>query len=150
MPFSRISFEETTKMGWRNNGGGWVGWRKNGRSGNEETRKRQIPNYILSKCYLKWTPNNNAAWATWLKLFGVEPHFKDFRSCERSELWDDTLVTRHVRLREFLWNSIPIQMEGMNCNSIQNRFKWRRLETSKIVTCKTTNLWKYLLVRFRP
>ena len=34
---------------------------------------------------------NNAAWVTWLKIFGVKLHFIYFRSCERSELWDDTL-----------------------------------------------------------
>ena len=37
--------------------------------------------------------NTNAAWVTWLKIFGVKLHFKYFRSCELSELWDDTLET---------------------------------------------------------
>ena len=57
--------------------------------GVEETMKGQIVNYIW-KCYLKWTPNTNAAWVTWPKIFGIELHFIHFRSCERSELWDDT------------------------------------------------------------
>ena len=63
---------------------------------------------------------------------------------------DDTDSCRHVQFREFLFNSIPIQFEGMNCNSIQNQFNARRLEVSKIVTWKITILWIYLLLRFRP
>ena len=42
--------------------------------------------------------------------------------------------------------SIPIQYDGMNCNSIQNQFNARRLEISKIVTWKSRfygNIWFY-------
>ena len=52
------------------------------RGGVEERMKGEIVDYILLKCYLKWTPNTNAAWFTWLKLFGVELHIIYFRSCE--------------------------------------------------------------------
>ena len=71
------------------------------RKGGEETMKGQIVNFTLLKCYLKWTPNTNAAWVTWLKICGVELHFIYFRSCERSELWDDTILTPSDRIIQY-------------------------------------------------
>ena len=53
MPFSWISFEETTKWGEETTGWGGGGLKKQwgGGGGVEETLKGEIVNYILLKCY---------------------------------------------------------------------------------------------------
>ena len=58
-----------------------------GGGGVEETVKGEIVNYILLKCYLKWTPSTKVTCVMWLKIFRVEFHFSYFRSCETTPLF---------------------------------------------------------------
>ena len=88
-------------------------------------RTIKIKDIDVKKPHLNWQCQANNA-----KGYDVSDQMEVTYKCKSS-------VTRHVRFRDFLFNSIPIQYGGMNCNSIQNQFNARRLEISKIVTWKS-------------
>ena len=126
--------------------------------------------YIASRKYrtklvLSKTPNlsvasvklNQGSQKIWLLLCSInykqnfQKQFATFETAHRNfdqfEFYvNQTLKIRHVWFRDFLFNSIPIQFEGMNCNSILNQFNARRIEISKTVTWKSRfygNIWFY-------
>ena len=87
--------------------------------------------YILSKCYSKWTPNTNAAWVTWLKIFGVELDYSF------SELWTFGAVRRHRFNHRFnIWYINPPSV-GSNLHQTKEAYRQhpRRIQISYPSVC---------------